>query len=426
MTRLAEADAELIRRHLGREVTPGQHAQMRARLLEATTEPRPGRSKVRGALAFSFAAALACVVWLVVGLRPVTPVTFTVGASELPGSVGRYYAAVAPGNLDFAFSDGSRISVEPGGGARVAEARPIGATVVLERGVAWVQVEPRRTARWLLVAGPYTVEVTGTAFRMSWDPSASRLGVEMEHGSVILTGPGMEQGVRLSGTESFVSESSIRLEPSSARAGSVGTSASAAEADAATAAPTAGPMEPAPAAAPAVKPNGTPPAPAVSSAPPPAPPAAPTWRQLVARGDYQAVLAEADAKGLDVVLQSGSAAELEALSDAARYAGRIAAAERVLRTMRERFPGTASAREAAFLLGRLADESGNASAALGWYERYLQEAPADSLTAEALGRKMQVLQRTGQTEQARSIAERYLERFPEGAYASYATKLLSP
>ena len=53
-----------------------------------------------------------------------------------------------------------------------------------------------------------------------------------------------------------------------------------------------------------------------------------------------------------------TAAELVALADAARYAGRTYLAERVLRAQRTRFPGTPAAGAAAFFLGRLADDRG--------------------------------------------------------------------
>src|SRR5690606_15422962 len=74
------------------------------------------------------------------------------------------------------------------------------------------------------------------------------------------------------------------------------------------------------------------------------------WERLVAQGSFEAVLDAAKRRGLEAVIAKASLADLRALADAARYARRADLAERVLLAERQRFAGTAAARDAAFLL----------------------------------------------------------------------------
>src|SRR5262249_34553322 len=123
----------------------------------------------------------------------------------------------------------------------------------------------------------------------------------------------------------------------------------------------------------------------------------------------------------------GSLADRAALADAARYAGRTDIARRALLAQRARFAGTAEARDAAFLLGRIADDAlGRPSEAIGLYDAYLAEAPHGPFAAEALGRKMMATKRTRGAEAARAVAAEYLPRFPKGAHAKTAQELASP
>jgi TolA-binding protein len=101
-------------------------------------------------------------------------------------------------------------------------------------------------------------------------------------------------------------------------------------------------------------------------------------------------------------------------------------ARRVLLTHRARFPGTLRAKEASFLLGRLAEgHGGHVADALTWYDRYLQEAPSGAYAAEAMGRMMIVLDRQQRIDEARAVAATYLRRFPQGIYARAARGVLS-
>jgi hypothetical protein len=144
---------------------------------------------------------------------------------------------------------------------------------------------------------------------------------------------------------------------------------------------------------------------------------------MVARGDFAAVVADAEARGVDTIIGSGPLRDLAALADAARYAGRSDLARRALLAERSRFSGSPEARSAAFLLGRMA-EGGSPAAAISWYDQYLAESPGGSLAAEALGRKMIVVRNSGGRDAARPIAEEYVKRHPRGPFADAAAEIL--
>jgi hypothetical protein len=193
-------------------------------------------------------------------------------------------------------------------------------------------------------------------------------------------------------------------------------------------------VPPPPAAAPAIAPAQEPaaaparPAPIVHHAPPRLnqPAWAPrTWFSAITSGNAARVVAEAEAHGLDKALLEVDGTALMALSDASRYSGRPEVAVRALVAERQRFPDTAYAHAAAFLLGKLADDRGEVAAGLAWYRRYLAETPDGPYAAEALGRKMLAIERMSGRDAARSIAAEYVQRFPNGTYMLQAHAILA-
>ncbi len=151
------------------------------------------------------------------------------------------------------------------------------------------------------------------------------------------------------------------------------------------------------------------------------------WSERLADGEAAGIVAEAQRRGIGNVLAAASSEDLAALADAARFRGQERLARRVLLAQRDRFPGTLRAKEASFLLGRLADgPGGRASDALAWYDRYLHEAPSGAYSAEAMGRMMIVLERQQRIDEARAVATAYLRRFPQGVYARAARAVTSP
>jgi hypothetical protein len=152
---------------------------------------------------------------------------------------------------------------------------------------------------------------------------------------------------------------------------------------------------------------------------------APTWSTMVAQGQFDEVLQEADRRGLALTLSRSPLDDLAALADASRYLRRDDWARRALLAERGRFPNARRAHEAAFFLGGLSEGESELAVALDWYDRYLGEAPRGAYASQALGRKMVLVRKLKGPGPAAQIATEYLQRFPDGPYASSAKKLMA-
>lgn len=298
------------------------------------------------------------------------------------------------------FSEGTEIELGPGSKGRIADVSAEGARVVLASGQLRARVVPRPKAHWAVAAGPYVIEVTGTAFDVGWSAPKEQLELSLHDGSVIVRGPSLRGGVRVKAGQRLIAD---------ARTGSAELSSL---------------FNPRPASHAEAVASSTPVEAPEKGPAPPAAPAAPSWSELVADGDFRAVLDAAQASGFEQSLNHGSLKDLIALSDAARYLGNRALARRGLLAQRSRYRSSAAARAAAFVLGRMADDAGSPNEALGWYETYLNESPGGSFAAEASGRRLVALVRLNNVQAARAAAESYLKRFPRGAHAAYAEELL--
>jgi hypothetical protein len=348
------------------------------------------------------------------------------------GSVsdGGYVRAKASGGTELQFSDGSALALDPGTSTRVTDIDAHGSRVLLESGRAHVRVTHRPAAKWVIDAGPYSVHVIGTEFDVRWSGAEEVLDVQMQRGKIIVRGPlasggglTMEAGQHLVAN---VKDGEIFLD---AMPGSGGANLPRARAESPE--PTFDVVDP---GRPAVVPSGAPAAVLPSHAlrgrasrGGPQAGGEASWSRLIAQGDFQGVLADAEQRGLARTLETASAADLTALADAARYVRRSDVAQRALMAERNRFAQSVTGREAAFFLGGLAeDESGAAATktALEWYERYMAESPRGTYAAQALGRQMILVHKLRGTAAARPVATQYLERFPDGPYAGPAKKLL--
>jgi FecR protein len=317
-----------------------------------------------------------------------------------------------------------------------------GARVRVEEGQAHFAVNHLPHAAWSVEAGPYVVEVTGTVFDVRWSSAEEIVEVRLHTGSVRISGPMLAEHATLRPGQHLTARLAtrdLRIDESvSAAPAAVLPPAALPPAPATPAAPSTTDSPPAE----AVAAPETPPAPAVH-VPPPAratkaatrtvasarAPALPdwapqTWAARVSSGDAAGVVAEAVAHGIDASVADADGPTLVALADAARYSGRAYLAERVLRAQRTRFPGTPAACAASFFLGRLADDRGAATEGLGWYRRYLTEAPQGAYAAEALGREMLGVSRLSGRQAARPLALDYVRRFPEGTYLLHAQAIL--
>jgi ferric-dicitrate binding protein FerR (iron transport regulator) len=423
---LSEAARRVATQDANDDAAPGPIPEAWHRLRQRRDRP-PWSLRRRWALpAVAFAAlALAAGGWLT---RRHRPLTFVVsgGGVEANGYVVR--AGLEPTELRF--SDGTRVSLARGARMSVGAPGPHGARLRVEDGQAHFEVTHRPDADWSVEAGPYRVQVTGTVFDVRWSGDDEAAAVGLRQGSVRVTGPNLAAPVVLIAGQRLVA----RLSTGQVRLESGGLEASEATGEAANdAADDARPRATTPVAPPAAPtPTIVLPAPVHAARPehaavtkPRAPAVGPsTWPARVASGESAAVLAEARAAVFDDVIGTVDAQALGALADAARYSGARDLSARALVELRRRFPATGGARAAAFQLGRMADDGGDARAALDWYRRYQSEAPRGPYAAEAVGREMIAVERLSGRAAAAPIARAYLERFPDGTYLLQARAIL--
>ena len=313
------------------------------------------------------------------------------------------------------FSDGSAVSLSPGAHASLQHVDSLGARVALTGGSAYVDITHRPGAHWSFEAGPFAIAVTGTAFRFGWNAAQEELDVEMDRGSVEVSGPLSDGGLALRSGQHLVVR--VRDRETLIR-------------DRDPARPEEPPVQAlAPLANPeigAVAVSGSPSTPRVASMPRlPAHYVAadPDWPALLANGDFEAIVRQAEQRGLDVCMATVSTTELAALADAARYSRHDDIARRTLLAQRSRFPGSAAARDAAFLLGRLEETVKNPTAGIDWYDRYAREGAGGTYASEAMGRRMLLIDQVSGAARARAAAEDYLSHFPDGEYSAKARAL---
>ncbi|WP_437681431.1 FecR domain-containing protein [Sorangium sp. So ce131] len=321
------------------------------------------------------------------------------------------------------FSDGTEVELAEGARAHIASVTRQGARVALDKGEVHARVVHRSETEWLFDAGPFVVTVTGTAFALAWAPEDERLDLRLENGAVAVSGPlsgapiAMRAGqwltIRLRTGEVLLRaldpQKGASAPPGAAPPPSEGAGVEGAGVEGAG-------VEGAPGAEP-----GT-----ADAAPRTAAPAAEPkrdWAGKLAAGKLNDIVGEAQRRGIDAALAESSSEELSALADAARYTRRTDLARRALLAQRRRFPATQRGKEAAFLLGRLAETQEGGAAALAWFETYLKEAPQGAYASEALGRKMVIVRRLHGDAQAEIVAREYLRRFPGGTYAQAARAL---
>lgn len=378
-------------------------ARLEARMREAA---RPGRERFWLALAAAALCALGSL-WLVPSRS--RALTYRVAGSTASES-GRVLAGE---HTRISFSDGSEATLALGTEASVQNLTEHGADVVLARGSMRVHIAKHARAAWTVVAGPYDVHVTGTAFTVSWSKQTQTFDLSMETGAVIVTGPLAQGGIPLrAGQHMFggVAEGRLTVEGGEAARLAPPPAPPTASASAPTRGEAAASAEPLALGASA---------PASVSTHPSSDSAA--WRREVAEGHFDAVLEQAERRGLERVLIAGTLDELAALADAARYAGRKSIAKRVLLAERRRFASSGAAHDAAFFLGRIAEDEGGGGS--DWYERYLNESPRGAYASQAFGRQMMILYQQRGAAAASPVAAEYLARYPNGPYAAAARKL---
>ncbi len=317
------------------------------------------------------------------------------------------------------FSGGTTFSLSPGARGRLRSVNRDGARLGLEGGKASFDVIPDANRRWEVEAGPFLVQVKGTRFELEWDPQAEQFQLDLERGVVDVLGPVSGGVLTLRGGQRLVvhlgkGETTITSDRPDGGLAPL-----------ASALPTAtGAPEPwgSDAKAGTIPPAELIAAPAHQNSPSSKPQR--QWARELARGKWDEILHDAQEAGIQATLDGASAEELFTLATAARYRQRNQLARDSLLALRRRFASSARALDSVYLLGRIEEARGDSQTAQNWYDQYLASAPRGTYAAEALGRKMTLVSRSLGAAQARPIAERYLQRFPDGSYARSARALV--
>lgn len=395
---------------------PSASIEGRLAALHAAQNARSRARRLRGLAAISI-SCIAAGATLFLWMRP-APLQFELGVARTPGVVGARVEAPPSDPLPMHFSDGTEIVLDGSAGARVLSLEPHGAHVVVEHGSARVAAVPRAQSAWLVAVGPFDVHVKGTRFDAAWDAKRESFSLKMYEGTVIVTGRCL--------TAPRTSTAGDVLDLTcSARSSSPSVLVAAEKPERATTEALL-PSDKASAACqtsnvgrlPAKTSNTLERATTVEAC---------AWRAPLARGDSAGALAVLEASnGRDDACPAAGAEDLMRLGEAARSLGRRPRAVQIYQAVRRRFPDTDVAALAAFHLGQVAfDQGGSLDEARSDFAAYLAERPNGPLAQEALGRLLEIDQRTD-ARSARSLAERYLERFPRGPRATLARSIVSP
>jgi hypothetical protein len=362
------------------------------------------------------------------------PLELTVGSE--PGAAGRWITAPVERSIPVQFSDGTAVTLAPEGRARVLDVTARGAHFMLESGSARASVKPNRDGNWMFTAGPFTVEVKGTRFELAWSPQDELFRLVLLEGKVAISGCAVGEARMLFAGETLRAScltndfQIARSEPDDAVAVASPPPKDAPELAEPAPLASGGSTEGAALASsdpvrPALRASG-------SSIPTPAPasvgesPSAPgdSWQALARASKFKMAFARASDRGFDAELRRLDIEDLLLLGDVSRLSGHPVPAVRAYEKVRDRAPGTDSAANAAFSLGRVAFDQRDAYAeAARWFETYLNERGDGPLAREALGRRMEAMSRAGDRVGSGVVAERYLRQYPEGPHAPLARAL---
>jgi hypothetical protein len=421
------AELESVLAEVGRTVT----AEARRRQLVPEIQARLAHFESRRARPRTRAWSLALGVGLcgaavaVLMLRPHT-LSFAIAGAPGKGQLGAELVAPSAQPLELRFSDGSAVTLPPRAAAHVDALDGQGATLAIEDGTLEVSVVHRARTHWQVRAGGYRIQVTGTRFAAGWDRRSQSLTVNMHEGSVLVSGPGLKEPVRV------VTGQRLQASAGGANLGFEATHEIAAREEMPPLPDLSGPeaappaLAPVPLEIPATPTERTPARArhpeALAAHPVPAMPA--DWRIAAGRAEYHEALAAAVLEGWRAECGRLGADDLVLLGDVARLAGDLNRAEEAYRSARRRFP---QADRPTFALGLIAFEGRHDYRAAGdWFAGYLRSFPRGPLAREAAGRLIESRIKAGDDGQARDAAASYLRAFPDGPHAALARRTVTP
>lgn len=404
---------------LGRKVAEQQDAMLASEDLRRARPVLRARAPRRPRPLRIVSLAVAAAVVIAVGVRAFGPkpegaLTFRVGTSSAPASLGTWLSANASKEATIRFSDGTTIVLDPGARARVVRVDRLGADLVLEGGLAHAAFVPNRGGRWKINVGPFVVAVTGTRFDVVWRPDEDLFELSLQSGKVSLSGCAFGESRPLQAGETaraWCRQNRFEIAKRTATTESMPPPIE----------PARPPTEAAGAASPSDEQGDKH---AVEATHRGSLQTSTDYRELIRAGKYREAMASLAGPAFAATCARADLTDLEALARAARLAGDLTEAGAAYRTLRSRFPRTNEAAVAAFYIGRM-DFDGRAAyaEAAPWFRVYLRERPAGSLAREALGRLMEALERSGDRAGATKIANEYLSAYPSGPHAELARTL---
>lgn len=401
------AGDDLSRARLGQQVVNAWRGESR---------PRRSRRSRRLLWAMPLGAVAAAAMVLLVWRKP--PLDYELSGGHVTSEGDLQASDDRSGEVAMKFSDGSRVTIASRTAARVEGVEAHGARLRVRDGRADLDIIPRPggASRWAVHAGPFVVTVKGTRFSVAWSERRGTLEVRLQRGRVEVSGPSIDGLLVMRPGQILRADITTGVSEMSESA----------TASAISIAPIPTPEAP-PHAAVAARPVETEEIPGAPARPLPRASSAPSadWPALVRAGAFATVVEDAESLPREAIFEQTPLAAMEALADAARYERKPELSRSALTAIRRRFPRSRSARDAAFHLGRLAEDRPRAEGdALSFYDAYLAEAPRGSFAAEALARKMSLLARTGRMAEAQKVAREYLQRHPNGEAAPRARALV--
>ncbi|HVY25337.1 MAG TPA: FecR domain-containing protein [Polyangiaceae bacterium] len=349
-------------------------------------------------LGAALAAAAAVLLWFLSGERALS--------CEVEGEACEVNAplrARPDQALALRFSDGSTFALSAASSARLLAPGATGAEIVLDQGRISAQVVHTGKASWRVLAGPFTVRVTGTAFDATWQPATQSFALSVSAGSVVVSGLGVDRLVRAGEqVAADMTPQGLAWQTRQPAAATVSAAPSVPAAE----------LE----ATPSTRSGG-----GASSKAAGLDGADAAWRALAKQGDLRGAFAAAQARGFDAACDAASPSELLLLGDAARVSGHAHSATDALLALRRRYPHDARRAAAAFSLGKVAfDQLHDYGQAAEWFAKSQSEQPSGRLAREAAGRRIEALRNAGHVAAAGQAARDYLERYPDGPHAELA------
>jgi transmembrane sensor len=370
----------------------------RGRFLAAHARtPRSLRWPAVAWLAAAMLVSAATVLWI----RRPAALSFTTSAGE--GRVGDWLATDDSSEMPLSFSEGTRVILQHDSRGRVGEVRRRGALFLLERGSLHAEIVHRAGSDWRFEAGPFEIQVTGTALNVSWEPAKEEFTLAVDKGSVVVHGPyiGGERVVQ-AGERCVVDVPSRSMRLVSGGAPDLPTT---------TADEAPGALPPASAGVSGSSAGARSSLNASSAI---------AWTVLEERGDYDGAYAAVQRSGLSSLLRTASPDALLRLAQVGKLSGHRDLERDALLVCRKRFANTSQAALASYELGRASSPAEAAT----WFKAYLAERPHGPLAREAAGRLIEAYSQAGDSSDARDMARRYLAGYPDGPHAPLARGIL--